>query len=526
MPTGSLPKEGKALWENVYDKALKGSCKGDKSCAAQSAWKAVKNAGWEKGADDKWHKKAVYAEFSLAISRASYDKATNRMNWRAVASDTDEDVFKDKMTLSLFNDFIDRIQKAEQPPEKYRSEFWQGGMPYMSLSHYQDLNGKAVPGKVESVYVDGNRLKSTGYFEDTPLGRACFKSVCNDLYGEEPNPDGKVRISIAFLDYQHKHRSNGYLFTRGNPEEPICLECIREFLAEEGSQGKEFLKGILIHEALTRVPANTRTEIATEVDKSMAIKNRKDDALSIVGEDEEAKSVVDEIADASELVGKSELVIKSETDEDEPVVADVPEVVEEAKTSKKEDEPMPDEEPDDDSKKKSAVDLTPVLAELSVMKGMLEGLKIGPVEIEEHPLDSLFETLRTAYDEAVAVDGDANAKLAALNDPFQSFSQMVADQVRSTTAPQTDAVETKSSVSVDDVVGVVMQKIGPELAEIKALLTKSQVTPEGQPAQPQYPPTVRRSLLTTSNPAQQPLQNRKPGVKSGLSVDDIVKRTT
>lgn len=43
MPLGNLPESGKKLWERVYDTALKGSCDGDKSCAAGVAWKAVKN---------------------------------------------------------------------------------------------------------------------------------------------------------------------------------------------------------------------------------------------------------------------------------------------------------------------------------------------------------------------------------------------------------------------------------------------------------------------------------------------------
>ena len=451
MPTGSLPSEGKALWEKVYDKALKGSCKGDKECAARTAWSAVKGAGWSKDDSGKWHKKAVYAEFSLAISRASYDKATNRMNWRAVASDTDEDFFKDNMTLSLFQDFINRIQQGETPPEKYKSEFWSGGLPYMSLSHYPDMNGKAVPGKVENVYIDGNRLKSTGYFDDTPLGRACFKSVCNDLYGEDnPNPEGKVRISIAFLDYQHKHKSNGYLFTRGNPDEPICMECIREFL-EDGGDGKEFMKGLLIHEALTRVPANQRTEIATEVDKSMAIKTRKDDALSIVGEDDEAKSIVDEIAEAAEMVGKSELVIKSETEEDGEE-----EIVEESQTVVDEENQEPPQD-DDAEEKESLVEETSiegegevmtketeerVFAELAEIKSLLK-----PVEPAAHPLDGVFAELRTAYDQAVTVDGSVDDKLMALQPAFAAVVANIQEQVRSTVqTDEPDATEDRDCI--------------------------------------------------------------------------------
>ena len=586
MPTGSLPIEGKALFEKVYDKALKGSCKGDKECAARTAWSAVKGAGWSKDDSGKWHKKAVYAEFSLAISRASYDKATNRMNWRAVASDTDEDFFKDNMTLSLFNDFINRIQQGEAPPERYKSEFWSGGLPYMSLSHYPDMNGKAVPGTVENVYIDGNRLKSTGYFDDTPLGRACFKSVCNDLYGEdEPNPEGKVRISIAFLDYQHKHKSNGYLFTRGNPDEPICMECIREFL-EDGGDGKEFLKGLLIHEALTRVPANQRTEIATEVDKSMAIKTRKDDALSIVGEDDEAKSIVDEIAEAAEMVGKSELVIKSETEEDgEEVITEVPDTdevipTEEDKSVVEKDGGYAEAAPyrpfggstslkdakayieagkesmrisdlwyafqsvvenisNDENIQNKAEALTKATEEFKNMLSdksatiynsfitLSMANKVESVEPVAHPLDGVFAELRTAYNQAVAVDGSVDDKLMALQPSFAAVVANIQEQVRSTV--QTDEPEiTENRGTVDDVVGAVMQKLSPALAEMKAMIQGLQAPVQPKEGQQQDIQALvnRRSLLPTSNPVQPNLQNQKPVVKSGASISDIVNRTT
>ena len=62
MPTGSLSGEGKALWERIYNKALKGSCNGDQECAARTAWAAIEKAGWYKGEDGKWHKKSVAQE--------------------------------------------------------------------------------------------------------------------------------------------------------------------------------------------------------------------------------------------------------------------------------------------------------------------------------------------------------------------------------------------------------------------------------------------------------------------------------
>lgn len=313
MPTGNLPASGKALWERVYEDAKKSStCKdaGDRKdeCAARVAWTAVKNAGWKKDADGNWHKSS-FTEFSLRIERASYDKATNERRWRAVASDTDEDSREDSMSLELFSDFINRIQTGESVPEEYRSDFWKGGMPYLSVSHYPDFNGEGVPGVVDAVYIDGNYLKSKGRFHDTALGRKCFEAICTDLYSTASEAQDKVRVSIAFLDWAHKHKSNGYVFEREDNED-ICPECLKEIIRGE-RQGKVFLKGHLVHLAMTRVPVNKRTEM--EVDKSMAdIKTRKDDAASIVGDE-----LAEELEEKAKLVGKSEvLVIRSDGDEE------------------------------------------------------------------------------------------------------------------------------------------------------------------------------------------------------------------
>lgn len=50
--TGSLPADGKNLWESVYEE---NKDKGEEQ-AARIAWGAVKRAGWKKGEDDKWMK--------------------------------------------------------------------------------------------------------------------------------------------------------------------------------------------------------------------------------------------------------------------------------------------------------------------------------------------------------------------------------------------------------------------------------------------------------------------------------------
>jgi len=346
MPTGTLPKSAKALWERVFDAS---KAKGDSPAkAAKKAWGAVKNAGWTKDAKGKWTKKAqVFAEFSMAITKASYDKATGERRWVATCSDTDLDLYGDKMSMELFTDFCERIQKNEQAPDEFRSSFWSGGMPYLSVSHYPDLDGLAVPGPVDGVFIDGNKFKSKGRFADTPLGIASYDSVKKDIVEKSPNP---VRISIAFLDYKHRHLANDYVFERSlsDPKKMICPECISEMITGDYG-GKEFLRGMLVHEAMTRVPVNQRTDM--EVERAMT--TRKQDAASIIGDE-----LAEELEDKAKLVGKSEaLVIKAD---------EVEEVVEAPAETPEEEELAEVEFADEDDSK--------ILAELSELKSQISEL--------------------------------------------------------------------------------------------------------------------------------------------------------
>lgn len=366
MPTKKapdvLPAGAKKIWISAFNGSWKDTCK-DRSdrdeCAAKIAWSAVKKKYKKSG--DKWVKKSeMLKEFSIAIVKASLDKATGEMRWRAVASDTDVDNFGDNMTLTLFNDFMRRIKSTQKAPDIFCSEYWQGGMPYLSIAHYSDNNGKSVPGDIESVYIDGNRLKGKGTFTDTPLGRACFKAVCADLYAEESDYENKVRLSIGFLDFAHRHKSSGTIFKRTGPGH-ACKEC-----TEAGGHGNmievEYLEGMLLHWALTRVPINPRTDM--EVDKSMSdIKTRQDDAKTIVGEELAKDLDTDEV---ESLIDKSEaMVVKSEQDEDEAVASEDPQLdkgisegdkpeVEKGKHDEDEDE---EDEDEDKAKEKADVDV-------------------------------------------------------------------------------------------------------------------------------------------------------------------------
>jgi len=245
----------------------------------------------------KAHMRALYAnvkasgvvEMSLRITKASYNKSDHTpMKWAAIDSDTDADLFEERMSPELYADFCSRIDNKTPVPEPFLSSIcesdWCGGMPYLSIAHYKAGDGLVnVPGMVDSVYIDGNRLKSKGTLYDTPMGRKVFDSLREDLYMEKSgNQDhDPVRISIGFLDLEHEHvaKSGGqnFVFTRTDTGQ-ICPMCA------QGIGGKVYKKGQLVHLAMTRVPVNPRTKMMAEKSMSEEITTKRDDAKSIIGD--------------------------------------------------------------------------------------------------------------------------------------------------------------------------------------------------------------------------------------------------
>lgn len=308
MPTGTLPASGKALFEKVYKSALSGSCKGDKECASKTAWSSVKGAGWSK-VGEKWVKKSdVVAEFSMYFSKVG----TNTKKWSMTASDTLLDLRDEAMSLELYKSFTENIEQEKSVPEPFSplvtDSFWTGGMPYLSVAHYSALNGDAISGDVHAVYVDGNQLKAKGVFNETPLGQATWKSVLQDKSGTSKFED-KTRVSIGFLDLAHKH--GDFVFQRESLDDrcPMC---------DEGAGNKVYLKGYLVHLAMTRKPVNPRSEV--EVDLSMEKLTRKEDAASIVGDE-----LAEELSEKQKLsVTLSDVIVERADTPDEPKVEEVP----------------------------------------------------------------------------------------------------------------------------------------------------------------------------------------------------------
>ena len=158
-------------------------------------------------------------EIPLYITKSSLHDGT--MSWSAVNSDTDWDLYGERMSLELYKSMLGKIAREEPPPEPWAelvtSDYWKGGMPYLSIAHYSDGNGKAVPGDVLKLYIDGNQLKAKGTLHNSPLGKAVWKSLKQDEIEYKSDPDAeRIRISIAFLDLAHKHGEDGEVFRRNS----------------------------------------------------------------------------------------------------------------------------------------------------------------------------------------------------------------------------------------------------------------------------------------------------------------------
>ena len=273
----------------------------------------------------------------MIIVKASREKADGTMRLRMVNSDTGEDVFGEKMSVELFEDFIQRSNGNLPVPEPFdavvHEEKWQGGKPYLSIAHYKSDAFDELPGEQEKLYLDGEKLKSVDILYDNDLGNRVWKSVYNDLYAEEKDFENPVRVSIGFIDLEHKHEiedGDDFVFTRKSLEDK-CELCTK------GVENKVYLKGHLVHKAFTRVPAHPRTDVEIEM-KSSDIMTKKDDAESIIGSDselEQKSQVVEDIlvvkADDVESRDQKELedVMEEPKQEQEEVVETSPDVVEE-----------------------------------------------------------------------------------------------------------------------------------------------------------------------------------------------------
>lgn len=503
------------------------------------------------------------ARVEMYITRVAKDPQTGLRRWFATASGVDRDLYGERMSTPLFKDFIRRIESREEPPEPFKSRAWNGGLPYLGVAHYLDLDGEGIVGPTDQAWVDGDILKARGTFAQTPLADAAYEAIRSDIEAKKPATD-RVRISIAFIDWGHDHEGVGG-FTRKSLLDR-CPHC------DAKAGDKVYKAGHLVHLALTRKPAYLDTAIELE-ERSMTTK--RDDAASIVGDElaDELEKKSKGIVVRSELVDPSALVVKA----DEAVEADVAEG--ETGTAGKELEAV--EEPGEPTPLKGAslagavtldeaeaflaksepgvlldswgilatvltniagedkrqsitkavtdfqgqLDVMVVKALVDVQKALSAGVapstvteavkpeepveSPGPVPGDLHPLDEAILALRTAYDEAVDTPIARGDRLRMIQPSMEGLAQAITRGVEEYVQPAPAPGETGTEGFIKAMEAVV----APLRAEI-ALLRQAQAPVERSgPRVPerravrnvgQVPgPTVAKSVM--DQPAAQPM---------------------
>ncbi len=264
----------------------------------------------------------------LFINRVSRDPQTGVRRWYSTSSGVKKDLYGERMSKSLFRDFIKRIELRESPPEPFTSKAWAGGLPYLGVAHYLDLEGAGIAGKTVRVWPDGTFLKMKGTFEDNEIGNRAYDAIKADIKNNVPH-DQRVRVSIAFVDYGHEHEGIGHFERKSLMDK--CSYC------EIGKGEKIYQKGQLVHLALTRQPAYPEADIQLE-EKSMS--QRRDDAASIVGEElaEELENKSKSLTERSADIDPSAIVVREKTSEKEMDGEDEEETMKKKKKDEDEEE--------------------------------------------------------------------------------------------------------------------------------------------------------------------------------------------
>ena len=517
------------------------------------------------------------------ITRVSKDKKTGVRRWYATSSGVKKDLYNEQMSTALFDDFVRRIDADERAPAPFISEAWQGGLPYLGVAHYLDLNGFGIVGPTEAVWRDGEVLKMKGTFYDTPLADAAFKAIQNDRL-EKRADDERVRVSIAFVDWAHSHGVER-VFERKS----LADECM---LCQAGVADKVYTAGHLVHQALTRRPAYMETEINVSLEER-SMSKRRQDAESIVGEEladeleKRSKKLVGRADDGDGKVAAGAIVIKDESggqeesgesaevertfggartlddaeafltkSANEPVLLDswmilatvlgniagdksreaVYEVVRDfqstldiqtaeaviqvgqalgVKSMAKKDKdkaverqvPPQFRKDEEEEKRKRRPDEEEVEGEVveEEEEEEEEEKEKKPFQKKSEPdaLDVAYLSMREAYDEALATPGDANMRLAMIQESFQNFGAEIQAQIEASTA--------SAPVSQASITRAVSDALAPIQAAITSMQAQLQVGAVNKSVVDGVPPRRAMKMPIAVNPRLPVIRSAPPG---------------
>jgi hypothetical protein len=251
-------------------------------------------------------------------------------------------------------------------------------------------------------------------------------------------------------------------------------------MCEQGAPEVTYLKGHLLHLALTRVPVNKRTDITPEVEVDKSMTTRKEDAASIVGEE-----IADELERESKMVGKSEAYVEKA---DEEAIEEVKEETVEAEAVKEDVEEVSEPEVD-------VPQVDDIRQELSQIKSTVEALasvllaKDGKKEEDEectpemkkegkcgkkaekksHVLDPVLENLKSEFDRVVVLEGSEAEKLQALQAPYAEIAEALRSAV---TPPEALTETTEQDATLEDIKSMIQAAIQPLADQVKLMTTQ------------------------------------------------------
>lgn len=459
--TKGIFKNVPQVWLDAYNAAWDGSCKDSETrdmCARSAANEAMENL--------RLDKTLPTVEFSMAVIKASYEKGSGKMCFRMVASDIEKDLYDTQMSMELFSDFTRRIEQNLPVPEPFaeilHEDGWNGGMPYLSIAHYKSAGGRNVPGKFDKIYVDGKSLKATGELYDTNIGRATFRSLCTDLYGQSEY-EHKIRASIGFLDLKHSH--GDFIFERKSLTD-VCPQC------SEGVGNKMFLAGQLLHIAMTREPVNPRTSM--EVDMAKVIHSKREDAESVVGDEIVDLDLQEQSLIASAVVTRSdEGVIVTDT-------VEIPQVDENPQPVAETPEPVVNSDPVD-------VAVASLQSKLDKARTLPKDQALALLQSE---LQAVNETVKREFETPVSPE------MSMVLQSLQGISDRIQEVAETVTSLTTDVAILKEAQKT----GVVTQSTKPTVPSVPAPRA-AQITPHTL-RQINQNAEANRSVAATTKPNQ------------------------
>lgn len=309
-----------------------------------------------------------------------------RVGWRARANSGERDTRDERLDVSIFKDFAANFVKVQEAVG--RGESVPGMNPvHLDVAHYsffvpKEHRMKARVGWPTKVWNDGKALMATGFFDDTPIGRAAAKSVMS--MGDEKD---KVKISVGFYPDWAK----------------VAVE--DEVLTYKGGDNVAHLD----HFAMTSAPIDTDTSIIAEVTAMGETTTLEQDALSVLGDAELVEELEGARAEGKSQAAPDGAVIKAEdVQADAEETDEEQESTEEAPTQAESAEPGPIAESEVTLKMlKSVVTriADAVTERLSPVQSEMKALKDGLAE-QQTQIEALATTEGEKVKAAIDSDGD------------------------------------------------------------------------------------------------------------------------